>query len=189
MLVTPSYPTLCDPMDRCLSVSLFMEFSRQECWSGLPFPSPGDLHDQWLKPVSCIPGRFSTIWPTREAHLFKSKAYQRRRRWHPTPVLLPGKSHGWRSLVGCSPWVARSRTWLSDFTFTFHFHALEKEIATHSSVLAWRIPWMGEPGGLLSMGSHRVGHNWSDLAAAAVAKTLCGFLFDLLIHVLMYIGR
>ena len=55
--------------------------------------------------------------------------------------------------------VARSRTRLSDFTFTFHFHALEKEMATHSSVLAWRIPGMGEPGGLLSLGSHRVGHN------------------------------
>ena len=61
--------------------------------------------------------------------------------------------------------VAKSRTWLSDFPFTFHFHALEKELATHSSVLAWRIPGTGEPGGLLSMGSHRVGHNWSDLAA------------------------
>ena len=54
--------------------------------------------------------------------------------------------------------VAKSRTRLSDFTFTFHFHALEKEMATHSSVLAWRIPGMGEPGGLPSMGSHRVGH-------------------------------
>ena len=55
--------------------------------------------------------------------------------------------------------VTRSRTRLSDFTFTFHFHALEKEMATHSSVLAWRIPGMGEPGGLPSMGSHRVGHD------------------------------
>ena len=63
--------------------------------------------------------------------------------------------------------VAQSRTGLSNFTFTFHFHALEKEMATHSSVLAWRIPGTGEPGGLPSMGSHRVGHNWSDLAAAA----------------------
>ena len=123
-----------------------------------------------------------------------------RRQWHPTAVLLPGKSHGWRSLVGCSPWgcyesdtterlhfhsslscigegngnplqcsclenprdggawwaavhgVAKSQTQLSDFTFTLHFHALEKEMATHSSILAWRIPGMGEPGGLLSMG-------------------------------------
>ena len=65
--------------------------------------------------------------------------------------------------------VAKSRTRLSDFTFTFHVHALEKEMATHSSVLAWRIPGTGEPGGLPSMGSHRVGHNCSDLAAAVAA--------------------
>ena len=55
--------------------------------------------------------------------------------------------------------VMKSQTRLSDFTFTFHFHALEKEMATHFSVLAWRIPGMGEPGGLPSMGSHRVGYN------------------------------
>ena len=75
----------------------------------------------------------------------------------PTPVLLPGKSHGWRSLVGCSPWGHEE----SDTTerLYFHFPALEKEIATHSSVLAWRIPGTGEPGGLPSMGSHRVGHD------------------------------
>ena len=125
----------------------------------------------------------------------------RRRQWHPTPVVLPGKSHGWRSLVGCSPWgckesdtterlhfhfslsctregngnplqcsclenprdggawwaaiygVAQSRTRQSDFTLAFHFHALEKETAPHSSILAWRIPGMAEPGGLPSMGS------------------------------------
>ena len=65
--------------------------------------------------------------------------------------------------------VAKSQTRLSDFTFTFHFHALEKAMATHSSVLAWRIPGTGEPGGLRSMGSQRVWHNWSDLAAAAAA--------------------
>ena len=67
-------------------------------------------------------------------------------------------------MVGGAWWVAvhgvaRSRTRLSDFTFTFHFHALEKEMATHSSVLAWRIPGRGEPGGLPSLGSHRVGHD------------------------------
>ena len=62
--------------------------------------------------------------------------------------------------------VAKSRTRLSDFTFTFHFHALEKETATHSSVLAWRIPGTREPGGLPSMGSHRVRHDWSNLAVA-----------------------
>jgi len=65
--------------------------------------------------------------------------------------------------------VAKSRTQLSDFTFTFHFHALEKEMATHSSVLAWRIPGTGEPGGLASMGSHRVGHDSSNLAAAVAS--------------------
>ena len=91
-----------------------------------------------------------------------------RRQWHPTLVLLPGGSHGRRSLVGCSPWVVKSRIRLSDFTFTFHFPALEKEMATHFSVLAWRIPGTGEPRGLPSMGSHRVRHNWSDLAAAAI---------------------
>ena len=66
--------------------------------------------------------------------------------------------------------VTKSRTCLSDFTFTFHFHALEREMATHSSVLAWRIPGTVEPGGLPSMGSHRVGQGWSDLAAAAATK-------------------
>ena len=65
--------------------------------------------------------------------------------------------------------VTEGRTRLSDFTFTFPFHALEKEMATHSSVLAWRIPGMGEPDGLPFMGSHRVGHDWSDAAAAAAA--------------------
>ena len=65
--------------------------------------------------------------------------------------------------------VTKSQTQLSDFTFTFHFHALEKEMATHSSVPAWRIPGTGEPGGLPSLGSHRVGHDRSDLAAAANA--------------------
>ena len=64
--------------------------------------------------------------------------------------------------------VAERRTQLSDFIFTFHFHALEKKTATHSGVLTWRIPGTGEPGGLPSIGSHRVGHDWGDLAAAAV---------------------
>ena len=122
-----------------------------------------------------------------------------RRKWQPTPVFLPGESHGQRSLADYSSsghkeldttevtdgegngnpfqysclenpmdggawWaavheVAKSQTRLSDFTFTFHFHALEKEMATHSCVLAWRIPGMAEPGGLLSMGSHRVEHD------------------------------
>ena len=83
--------------------------------------------------------------------------YQRRQ-WHPTPVLLENPMDGgawWASVHR----VAKSRTRLSDFTLTFHFHALETEMATHSSVLAWRIPGTGEPGGLLSMGSYRVGQD------------------------------
>ena len=70
--------------------------------------------------------------------------------------------------------VTESWTRLSNFTFTFHFHALEKEMATHSSVLAWRIPGMVGPGGLPSMGLHRVGHDWSDLAAAIWVKERVG---------------
>ena len=67
--------------------------------------------------------------------------------------------------------VAKRRTALIDFTFTFYFHALEKEMASHSNVLAWWIPRMGQPGGLPSMESHRVLHDWSDLAAAAADQT------------------
>ena len=83
----------------------------------------------------------------------------RRRQWHPTPVLLPGKSHGQKGLVGCSPWGREE----SDMTerLHFHFYALEKEMATHSSVLAWRIP---------GMGLHSVRHDWSDLAVAVTTS-------------------
>ena len=77
--------------------------------------------------------------------------------WHPTPVLLPGESHGWMSLVGCSPWGCKELETTEQLDF--HFYALEKEMATHPSVLAWRIPGMGEPGGLPSMGWPRVRHN------------------------------
>ena len=76
-----------------------------------------------------------------------------------------GRGAWWAVVHG----VATSRTRLSDFTFTFHFPALEKEMATHPSVLTWRIPGTGEPGGLPSMGSHSVGRDWSDLVAAAAA--------------------
>ena len=91
-------------------------------------------------------------------HLVHNSGHGQKRQRHPTPVLLPGKSMDggawWAAVHG----VAKSRTRLSDFTFTFYFHAFEKEMATHSSVVAWRIPGTGEPGGLLSMGLHRVGH-------------------------------
>ena len=100
----------------------------------------------------------------------------------PSPAMEPEEGNGSPLQYSClenpmdgGAWwaavhvVAKSRTRLRDFTFTFHFHALEKEMATHSSVLAWRIPGTEEPGRLLSMGLHRVGHDWSDLAAAAAA--------------------
>ena len=90
-----------------------------------------------------------------------------RRKWQPTPGFLPGESQGRGSLVGCRLWGHTESNTTEPLTFTFRFHALEKEMATHSSVLAWRIPGTGEPGGLPSVGSHRVGHDWSDLAAAA----------------------
>ena len=100
-----------------------------------------------------------------------------RRQWYPTPVLSPGKSHGWRSLVGCSPWGHQESDMTGDFTFNFHFPALEKEMATHSSVLALRIGGTGEPGGLPFMGLHRVIHDWSNLAAAAARWRLRLFMF------------
>ena len=107
-----------------------------------------------VTPFSSCPRPFPASGPFPLSQLFTW-----RRQWHPTAVLLPGKSHGRRSLVGCSPWGWEESDLTSSFTFTFHFYALEKEMAIHSSVLAWRIPGMGEPGGLPSMGSHRVGHD------------------------------
>ena len=85
------------------------------------------------------------------------EAASRRRQRHPTPVLLPRKYHGWKSLVVCSPWGREELDTTEQLHF--HFYALEKEMSTHSSVLAWRIPGKEEPGGLPSTGSHRVGHD------------------------------
>ena len=111
--------------------------------------------------------QYSAFFVVQLSHLYQRSLWKLgppktliwRRQWHPTPVLLPGLSHGRRSLVGCSPWGLEESDTTENFTFTFHFHALEKEMANHSSVLAWRIPGMGEPGELPSMGSHRVGHD------------------------------
>ena len=90
-----------------------------------------------------------------------------RRQWHPTPVLLPGESHGQRSLVGCSPWGR----WESDTTEWLPFHFLFSCIGEGNGnplqCSCLENPGTGEPGGLLSVGSHRVRHDWSDLAAAA----------------------
>ena len=83
------------------------------------------------------------------------------RQWHPTPVLSPGKSHGQRSLVGHSPWGREESDTTEWLTFSFHFHVLEKEMAIHSSTIAWKIPWTEEPGRPQSTGSQRVGHDWA----------------------------
>ena len=140
---------------------------KHELFSTQPFLWSSSHIHTWLleKPYFWLDGLLPAKWCL--CFLICCLGWSWRRRWHPTPALLPGKSHGWRSLVGCNHGVRKSRTQLSDFTFTFHFHALEKAMATHSSVLAWRIPGTGETGRLPSMGSHRVGHDWSDLAAAA----------------------
>ena len=103
------------------------------------------------------------------AQLHSSHMLARRRQWHPTPVLLHGKSHGQRSLVGCSPWGREE----SDTTEQLHFHFSLSCIGEGNGnpfrCSCWRIPGMGEPGGLPSMGSHRVGHDWSDLAAVCLS--------------------
>ena len=140
------------------------------CWKSL-FPL-ALTHPSWCQVLSIVTVCYhSSRKEGKKKLVLKSQIYItaqlitwtrtviRRRQWHPTPVLLPRKSHGWRSLVGCSPWGRQSRTRLSNFTFTFHFPALEKEMATHSNVLAWRIPGTGKPSGLPSMGSHRVRHD------------------------------
>ena len=123
-----------------------MGFSRQECWSGVPFPSP------------CI---HIKIHKYPYVYIFLRSSVHVIGEGNGTPLQHsclenPMDGGAWWAAVHA---VAKSWTRLSDFTFTFHFHALEKEMATHSSVLAWRIPGMGEPRGLPSTGSHRVRHD------------------------------
>ena len=112
--------------------------------------------------------QFFHISMTEHNH-FSFKIGTCRRQWHPTPVLLPGESHGQRSLAGCSPWGREE----SDTTKWLHFHFSLSCIGGGNGnpfqYSCLENPRMAEPGGLPSMGSHRVGHNWSDLAAAAAA--------------------
>ena len=140
-----------------------MGFSRQEYWSGVPFFSPEDQTH-----ISSSAGDSLTTEPPgkpEKTHTcaFKSISWL---------YLVYGEGNGNPLQYSClenpmdrGAWwaafhgVAKSRVRLSDFTFTFHFHALEKEMAAHPSVLAWRIPETGESGGLPSVGSHRVEHN------------------------------
>ena len=150
-----------------------MEFSRQEYWKGLPFPSPGDFYNPEIETGS----------PALQADSLPSEPPGKP---HPCCTLYqyftpfycwvgngtPLQSSCLKNPMDRGAWwaavhgVAKSRARLNDFTFTFHFHALEKEMAPHSSVLAWRIPGTGEPGGLPSMELDKIGQNWSNLAAA-----------------------
>ena len=166
MLSCFSYVLLCNPMDCSLPGPLSMGFSRQEYWSGLPCPPLREF--PYLGSISY----FSWIagWVFYHLrHLGCPVIDCRLRYGNGTPLqysCLENHTDGgaWWAAVHQ---VAKGRTQLSDFTFTFYFHALEKEMATPSSVLAWRIPGTAEPGGLPSIGLHRVGHDWSNLAAAA----------------------
>ena len=151
------------PWTAAYQASPSMGLSRQKHWSGLPFPSPMHESGKWkwrphylrvIGAVALLASEALKIINGGNLTLLTSHDVSQRRQWHPTPVLLPWKSHGRRSLDAAVHGVAKSRARLSDFTFTFPFHALEKEMATHSSVLAWRIPGTGEPGGLPSMGLH-----------------------------------
>ena len=136
-----------------------------------------------LQPIGCIESdtteRLSLSLRQWELHKYLNHWFSARGIWHWRHILVVIEGNGnplqcscledpmdgeawWAAVHG----VAGSRARLSDFTFNFHFRALEKEMATHSSILAWRIPGTEEPSGLPSIGSHRVGHDWSDLAAA-----------------------
>ena len=127
----------CDPMVCSPPGSSVHGFHKQEYRNGLSFPSAGNLPNPGIKPcISCLAGGFTPLQCSCLANPMDGGAW-------------------WAAVHG----VTKSRTRLSDFTFTFHFHALEKAMATHPSVLAWRIPGTGEPGGLPSMGSHRLGHD------------------------------
>ena len=169
MKVAQSYLTLCDPVHGILQARILE-------WVAFPFsrgsfqprdqPRSPALQAVSLpaepqgKPKSTGVGSLSLLqWIFLTQDLNWGLLHCQKKQWHPTPVLLPGKSHGRRSWKAAVHGVAEGQTRRSNFTFTFHFHALEKEMATHSSVLPWRIPGAGEPGGLSSMGSHRVGHD------------------------------
>ena len=171
-LVAQSCPTLCHPMD-CSppgsSVHVILPARILE-WIAIPFSRVSSQSRDWTQ-VSHIAGRFLTIWATGQPFVGFNPLYSHlwRRQWHPTPVLLPGKSHGRRSLVGCSPWGREELDTTERLDFHFSLSCIGEGNGTHSSVLAWRIPGTGEPGWLPSMGWHRVRHDWSDLAAAAAA--------------------
>ena len=118
---------------------------------------------------------FYVLFPNTFLYIFWSLEYFWRRQWHPTPVLLPGKSHGRRSLEGCSPWGRWGLDTTERLHFNFSLSHIGEENGNPLPCSCLENPRDGEPGGLPSMGSHRVGHDWSDLAAAAEYLCSCKF--------------
>ena len=162
---------LCDPMDYTLTGSSVCGIlqARTLEWVALPSSRGSSPPRDWthISYISVLAGRFFTTNVVGNTELICKCPIKTNREGDGTPLqysCLENPMDGgawWGAVHG----VAKSGIWLSNFTFTFLFHALEKEMATHSSILAWRIPGTGEAGGLPSMGSHRVGHDWSDLTA------------------------
>ena len=155
--------------DTCTPLFIAALFTIARTWRQPRYPST----DEWIS-------KFWDIYAREYYSAIKRNAFESVLMWWMNLEPIFGEGNGtplqypclenpmdgeawWAAVHG----VAKSLTRLSDLTFTFHFHALEKEMATHSSVLAWRIPRTGEAGGLPSTGLHRVGHDWSNLAAAA----------------------
>ena len=148
--VRPTHQTFLHGSSICFCSLLSVFKCSQRCYNF--------LHLGW--PLGCpIPG--PVLLPPKHLTLFPYFCLGQYGEGNGTPLQYsclenPMDREAWKAAIHG---VAEGRTRLSNFTFTFHFHALEKEMATHSSVLAWRIPGMGDPGGLPSMGSHRVGHD------------------------------
>ena len=131
----------------------------------------------WKIPWAEEPGRLQSMASRRVRHNWATSLslftfMHWRRKWQPTPVLLPEKSHGQRSLVGYSPWGREESDTTEQLHFQFSLSCIGEGNGNHSSILAWRIPGTEEPGGLPSMGSHRVGHDWRDLVVVVVVIPL-----------------
>ena len=152
----------CDPL-----VMSAMDLGRSVVSCMLYIFQPGLNSTRWESNLTELPQTLCTCESAMPLNIHNASfamestccSTSRRRQWHPTPVLLPGKSHGWRSLVGCSPWGR----YKSDTTERLHFHfslsCIGEGNGNPLQCFAWRIPGMAGPGGLPSMGSHRVGHD------------------------------
>ena len=161
----------------CHFVVFYVSYALNLFCSSLPSFLPSFAFIDFLKIIYCIYSFLISFLVYFLVVFFKSKEYSehlklkitlnlyhfslsmRRRQWHPLQYSCLENPMDGGACQAAIHGVAKSWTRLSGFTFTFHFHALEKEMATHCSVLAWRIPGTGEPGGLPSMALHRVGHD------------------------------